>query len=320
VICWPGHREATFLEALSFQEDEEGLEEKIMTESKQTYTEPVSRLLELGDVRGETEWRDYRALGLTGQDVPQLCRLILDKDLFRVDSESAEVWSAIHAWRTLAQLEAISAIPALIELLGRVDEYDDDWTSDELPLVFAHLGQPALEPLRAFLADSNQGNWARIAAGSSLVKIGQRHPELRAEAVAVLTRQLANFAGQEPNFNGLLIGELVDLKAVEAAPVIEQAFAANQVDVMIQGDWEEVQIQLGMLAQRLSPPPDYRAIMTAQMGVDTMALLDNFRKNLQADPEFRAKVQLKAQRQAADKAKAKAKAKRKQAKKQRKRK
>jgi hypothetical protein len=291
-----------------------------MTESKQTYTEPVSRLLELGDVRDEKEWRDYRALGLTEQDIPELSRMILDEELHWADSESAEVWSGVHAWRALAQLEATSALPALIELLGRVDEYDDDWTSDDLPLVFAHLGQPALEPLAAFLADSSQGNWSRLTAGNSLAKIGQRHPELRNEAVAALSRQLENFAQQDPNFNGLLIGQLIDLKAVEAAPVIEQAFAANQVDVLIQGDWEEVQVYLGLLDKRTSPPPDYRALMTAQMGVDTVSLLDNFKKKLQFDPEFQAKAQLKAQRQAADKAKAKAKAKRKQTKKQRKRK
>jgi hypothetical protein len=289
-----------------------------MTESKQTYTEPVSRLMELGDVSEEKEWRDYRALGLAEQDIPELSRMILDEDLHWADTESAEVWSGLHAWRALAQLQATSAIPALIELLGRVDDYDDDWTSEELPLVFAHLGQPALEPLAAFLADSSQGNWSRITAGNSLVKIGERHPELRADAVAALSRQLKNFAEQAANFNGLLIGGLIDLKAVEAAPVIEQAFAANRVDVMIQGDWEEVQIQLGLLDQRISPPPDYRALMAAQMGFDPADMLDRLKVAAQA------KLQRKAERNAAKQAKSKAKAKRKQAqqsqKKQRKRK
>lgn len=289
-----------------------------MTELKQTYSEPVSRLLALGDVQQDKEWRDYRALGLTEQDIPELSRMVLDEDLHWADTESAEVWAGLHAWRALAQLQATSAIPALIELLGRVDDYDDDWTSEELPLVFAHLGRPALEPLAAFLADANQDIWSRIAAGDGLVKLAQRHPELRAEAVAALSRQLAHFAGQELNFNGLLIGQLVGLKAVEAAPIIEQAFAANKVDLMIQGDWEEVQIALGLLDQRLSPPPDYRAIMAAQMGFDPAEMLDNLKAAV------RVKSQQKAERNAAKEAKAKAKAKRKQAKqsqkKQRKRK
>jgi hypothetical protein len=295
-----------------------------MTESKQTYTEPVSLLLSLGDVQGGKEWRDYLALGLTQQDVPELSRMILDRELSWADGESDEVWSPLHAWRALAQLEAVSALPALIELLGRVEEYDDDWTSEELPLVFAHLGQAALEPLTTFLADSTQGMWSRASAATSFVKLAERHPELRAEAVAVLDRQLANFEQQDPTFNAFLIGDLIELKGIEAAPTIEQAFAAKKVNLSIQGDWEEVQIYLGLLDKRRTPPPDYRALMVEETGVDLQPMLDAFKKRVRADPEVRAKAQLKAERQAADKAKHKAKAKRKQAKqsqkKQRKRK
>lgn len=287
-----------------------------MTESKQIYTEPVARLMELGDVRKEKEWRDYLALGLTEQDVPELGRMILDEELYWTDSETNAVWSAVHAWRTLAQLKAENAIPALIELLSRVDEYDDDWASEELPLVFGYIGQAALDPLRTFLADSSREPWARTAAGRSLAEIGQRHPASRAECVAALSRQLEQFAGQEDNFNSFLIGDLIDLQGVEAAPVIERAFAANKVDVMVQGDWEEVQIALGLLAERQTPPPNYRALMAAQMGFDPDELLGNLKKVVQS--KLQQKDELKAERQSAQKAKAKAKNKRKQAEKSRK--
>ena len=289
-----------------------------MTDSKQTYTEPVASLMRLGDVHGEQEWRDYLALGFTEQHVPELCRMILDKDLFWADSESDEVWSAIHAWRTLAQLKATSAIPALIELLGRVDEYNDDWTSEELPVVFGYIGHAALEPLRAFLADSSQGVWSRAAAGRSFAEIGQRHSELRADCVATLSRQLENYAQQDDDFNGFLVGHLIDLKGVEAAPVIEQAFAANKVDVLLQGDWEDVQIYLGLLNERITPPPDKRALMAAQMGFDPSELLDQLTRKVRAEPEFPTSEQRKAKRKAAAQARAKAKAKRKQAQKSRK--
>lgn len=287
-----------------------------MTETKQSYPEPVAGLMTLGDVRNDPEWLDYLSLGFTEEHVPDLCRMILDRELFWADSESDEVWSAIHAWRTLGQLQTESAIPCLIELLGRVDEYDDDWTSGELPIVFGMIGRAALDPLRAFLADTSQGEWARAAAAESFVKIAERHPELRAECVAALSRQLEQFAKQNVMANALLIGNLVDLQGVEAAPVIEQAFAANQVDLMVQGDWEEVQIALGLLEERITPPPDYRALMAEQMGVDPDELLSNLKTAAQT--KVLQKANRKAEQQAAKKAKAKAKAKRKQAKKSRK--
>jgi hypothetical protein len=131
-----------------------------MTEINQPYTEPVASLMRLGDVRNQ-EWLDYLAMGLTGQDVPELCRMVLDDELYWADSETDEVWSAVHAWRALAQLAAESAVPALIERLGKTDTYDDDWAREELPVVFGHIGQAALAPLRDFLADSHRDEWAR---------------------------------------------------------------------------------------------------------------------------------------------------------------
>jgi hypothetical protein len=98
-----------------------------------------------------------------------------------------------------------------------------------------------------------------------------------------LSQQLEKYyPQQDANFNGLLIGCLVDLNAAEAAPVMEQAFAANRVDLMLQGDWEEVQIQLGLLAERITPPPDYRALMAEQMGFDPSDMLDQLKGVAQA--------------------------------------
>jgi hypothetical protein len=134
-----------------------------------------------------------------------------------------------------------------------------------------------------------------------------------------LSQQLEKYTQQDANFNGMLVGCLVDLNAVEAAPVMEQAFAANQVDLMLQGDWEEVQIQLGLLTKRITPPPDYRALMAEQMGFDPSDMLDQLKDVAQAGSAEQARAdQQKAERKAADKAKAKARAKRKQAKKSRK--
>ena len=46
---------------------------------------------------------------------------------------------------------------------------------------------------------------------------------------------------------------------------MEQAFAADKVDISIQGDWEDVQIELGLLAERLTPQPHYVWLPEAQI-------------------------------------------------------
>ena len=42
----------------------------------------------------------------------------------------------------------------------------------------------------------------------------------------------------------------MDLQVMEALPLMEQAFAAHCVDMMVTGDWEDVQIELGLKAER----------------------------------------------------------------------
>lgn len=228
-----------------------------MTETIYDYDPPVSHLLSLGDPRQKLRRVDYLALGLAETHVPDLVRMLQDEDLNWADSESDEVWAPLHAWRALGALQAESAIEPLLDMLPRIDEDDDDWVAEELPDVFASIGPAAIPALGLFLADPGRGLWARVAAASSLGKIGEQHPPARELCIAALVNTLKDFKGQEEELNGFIISDLVDLKAVEAAPLMEQAFQADQVDTSILGDWEDVQIALGLLEKRLTPPPHY---------------------------------------------------------------
>jgi hypothetical protein len=227
------------------------------------YHDPVAQLLTLGDPRQEgpivSEWRDYPALGLTAEHVPELVRMALDEDLHRSDWESAEVWAPLHAWRALGQLRAESAVEPLLQLLDRIDE-DDDLVQIELPKVLGMIGPAAIPGLRDFMGDAEHGEWARITAGEGLVKMVERFPESREQVVAILTDQLRYSAEQERPVNAYLVEGLCDLKAVESAAVIEQAFAADTVDLSVLGDWEEAQILLGLLEERVTPAPNFVAL------------------------------------------------------------
>jgi HEAT repeat protein len=221
------------------------------------YHDPVAQLLTLGDVRGKAEWDNYAALGLTAEHVPELVRMALDEDLHWADSESVEVWAPPHAWRALGQLRAESAVEPLLQLLDRIDEDDDDWAQGDLPKVFGMIGPAAIPGLRDFMANAEHGEWARITAGEGLAQVVERFPESRNQVVAILTERLRHSADEERTVNAYLVDALCDLKAVESAPVIEQAFAADIVDLSVLGDWEEAQILLGLLEERLTPTPNF---------------------------------------------------------------
>ncbi|MDW8325168.1 MAG: hypothetical protein RMK99_01270 [Anaerolineales bacterium] len=221
------------------------------------YPYPVSKLLQLG--RPAKERLDYRALGLDESHIADLMRLATDEYLNRESEVEIETYAPVHAWLALGQLRAVEAIDSLLSCLRYIDEHDDDWASELLPEVFGEIGPAAIMPLRRYLEDATHSLWARVAAASGLAAIGERHPAARGECVAALTAQLEKFHENGPALNAFVLSYLLDLQAVEAAPVMESAFAAQAIDISIAGDWEDVQISLGLRSQRDTPRPNYAA-------------------------------------------------------------
>lgn len=223
-----------------------------------SYTAPVNKLLTYGSCldsdMGSTP--DYvQELGFTAADIPELIRLVSDRDLAAGDSEKAESWAIVHAWRTLGQLKAEAAIAPLIDLFDLCEE--DEWMMSEMPEVFGSIGGQAIAPLADFVADSSHIEMARTLATESLTEIGMNYPELRSQCVAVLTKQLEQFEQNPINLNSLAISGLVELNAVESAAVIERAFASERVDLMFDGDWDEVQVSLGLKSRDQVPKKDF---------------------------------------------------------------
>ena len=220
-----------------------------------SYAPPVDRLLTLGQETAEQHpWPDYPAeYGLGDEHVPELVRMVTDPELQRADSEGPLVWAPLHAWRALGQLRAEAAIEPLIDLLRDPDR--DDWARDELPRVFGMIGRAAIPALSRYLADPAHELWTRISAADGLQEIAELDETARDEVVALLTRELEKWWRNDETLNGFLISGLVDLRAVEAAPLMEQAFAEDRVDLLMRGDWEDVQVDLGLLPARLTPRP-----------------------------------------------------------------
>lgn len=217
-----------------------------------TYPPPLDRLLGLGNLftRGR-QWRDYLRMGMSPGHVPDLLRMACDMELNHGDQDDPRVYAPLHAWRALGQLAPAGAAAPLTDLLVRLP--DDDFANEDLPEVLGMIGAPAVEPVAAVLANPAVRERTRISAASALKEVARRHPELRDRCVELLTRQLERWTEQTEGLNGFLIHDLVELRAVEAAPLMESAFAGDRVDVIIRGDWEDVQVHLGLLAERTAP-------------------------------------------------------------------
>ncbi len=271
------------------------------------YPPPVDRLLTLGEAQDPNGWPDYLALGLGPEHVPDLIRMVTDRRLYLADEDSAETWAPIHAWRTLGLLRAEAAVEPLLALEDEFAEDDNwlDWIAIEVPEVLGLIGPAAIPTLAAHLADESLDLSPRIRAVSSLERIGDLHPDARDEAVAILARQLAEFDTNHPELNGFLVDALAELEAIETAEVIERAFAAERVDEILPGDWDEVQVRLGLKEPdesawpplELAEDEDWPDASTSPTGLD---LYDGERPPGSTSPT-KAKAKAKSRRKMAKK-------------------
>ncbi len=217
------------------------------------YAPPLDQLLTHGPIKNSAEgdWPDYVTLFRLGPDqIPELIRMATDHEL-RWSEEpgyyenSVAYWAPVYAWRALGQLRAAAASASLLAVLA---EPDDEWAASDLPAVYALIGSPALPALTAYLDDHTHEMYARAVVLTALTRLAQAQPAARAAGIAVLLQQLAHALTDDPTFSGFIIGELTDLQATEALPAIEQAFAADKVDITIT-DWPTTQFEFGLISE-----------------------------------------------------------------------
>jgi HEAT repeat protein len=258
-----------------------------------TYASPLDQLLTLGD--GYTQDRpDYASMGFGPEHVPELVRMATDLELMELESEDG--WAPIHAIRVIGAIRAADAVEPLLAMFEKLDALD--YSFDETTDAFGNIGPAALPPLVRYFEDDRHDSFARTKASEALVHIAQRFPETREEIVAVLARPLEDPECRDDELNGFLVCDLLDLDAVEAVPAIERAYVEDRVDITIPGDWEDVQVKLGLIPERLTPRPDYN-IFGGMPYRFTMPIVDSPRRSHRASKNASmAKARRKAEKAA----------------------
>lgn len=223
-----------------------------------TYLPPVDRLLKLGaEPARRRTWPDYRMLGLEDRHVPALIRMAVDPALHAAAERDPAGWAPVHAWRALGQLGATEAAGPLVLLLQR--EMQSEWVLAEVPAVLGMIGPAVFPGATLLLFDEAADETVRIAMARAIADVGLEYPERRDEAAALLVKQLEDWADQGRRLNAYLISALIDLQETEAAPLMEAAYGAKAVDLAVNGDWEDARVDLGLLTERITPPPVFAA-------------------------------------------------------------
>jgi hypothetical protein len=218
-------------------------------------------------------------LGITPADIPELTRLFQDEAMRLNEDNGASRAFAVrrHAQCALHELRA----PGLARVL--LDDYfaaGEDAGLYFIPLeslqIVATLGSDAYATALAMLEEHRDApDFCRDILSLLANIVRKSAPEHREHCIGLLARRLQDHPVNERGQNAFLVAALCDLKAVEAAPIIEQAYAAGHVDVSYYGDWESAQIGLGLKAGRDTPEWVEREAIRKERGLAASPLMDD---------------------------------------------
>ncbi len=263
-----------------------------------------NRLLKAGLPRAFTVWFEFKEMsyvqtcGLTSADIPELINTVLkwcdDKwidclDEADLDEKTYDSYRLlpVNAWRALAELKAVDCAGPLLSMLKDLAPDDDDWSFEEFPHVLGAL-DPAVIPLLVNYANQTSNDVdARIVVVEALAKIADAvdagNPIAREQVIEKFNAWLLEAINKPKRFksnrdahdadpirfNTEVLDGLLNLKATESAELIERAFAANQLDTGLAGDWTAVKEILkvnGMGLEMPDDPVNSMAILRARMG------------------------------------------------------
>ena len=237
------------------QEARSEIEEKERpTTRTYSYAPPADQLLSYTSLKGKgplPEISYVEKFGFGPEHIPELIRMATDDDLASEDANDLEYYATIHAVYALAEMHAEVAIEPLLALFDTSSETGNEWMLETLVDFFAIIGPAALPSLEQFLVDPHDES-AQNYVAETIGKIAKKHPEARTECITVVTRRLEAFEVNHSELNASLIGDLLKMNVVEAAPLIERAYASGRVDEFFYGDWNEAQYELGLKERPLT--------------------------------------------------------------------
>jgi HEAT repeat protein len=192
--------------------------------SAQRRTIPIR---ELGQDFSVHDWKDYRSvLPPEELDEAYLLALLSDESFNDEPTESPLPWVPLHAWRALAQLHATSAIEPMVRIASSPD---DSHAYGDFTKFSAEIGESAIAPLQAILADRSRPELQRTVAAKGLGGIGcQATGATRAGIVESLMDQIRNNPG-DGWINGTAVAALVAMDERTVGPEVLQMYKEGRI-------------------------------------------------------------------------------------------
>ena len=161
--------------------------------------------------------------------VPDLERMVFDEGLLEGWPGESASWAPYHALHLLGYLK----VHQVASQLKSLSKLENDWLSDQLPSVWAQMGEAVIPTLWDLVDEESLTPEQRGLAAAGLQRVAQTNKKQRAEIVQGFVQRLNTPPPYNAVVNAYIIFVLNRLHAKEARQAIASAFEQGKVDLDI---------------------------------------------------------------------------------------
>ncbi|MFC7337345.1 SEC-C metal-binding domain-containing protein [Haloferula chungangensis] len=196
----------------------------------------------------------YAKQGFSAADAREIMGEWMDLELGEEDSEASYA-ALLHAWSILAYLGGKEGAEFLIDELGVACSIGDDDYLDYFPELMSAAGSEAAPLLLARFESGRDDEDVLLEMSHALVDLAQN--DIGKEAT--LKAFVAALQGDPGHrtLKAVIILELMEMTGDTYLAEIRQAFEENLVNVLMAGDFESVEIGLGLRSERSEAEPHW---------------------------------------------------------------
>ena len=178
----------------------------------------------------------------TGRTYKKISKQILNEDYKT---------TLVHALFFLGELRSERSLNVVLEVLRQNDSFRNyhfgDSTSDVLPLTLYYVGRNQLPALFDFVKEPGLDIYFKSYLSESVILIALNEPDRRQEVIewyrGILNFYMATIsdpAYYDASMAGMIMSDLIDIKAVELFPEMKRLYDTGLVDEIICGNYDEV--------------------------------------------------------------------------------
>lgn len=166
-----------------------------------------------------------------------------------------DTFFVLHALFLLGELKAKESLEDVLQILSLdydfIDFYIGDNLTEHLDLILYKIGNTKLERFKEFVLKPGIDSYNKGVASQMATFIAFHQPERREEVISWY-REIFEFFIEnteaddvfDSNLVGLMVADLIDIRADELLPEIEELFDNNLVDMAVCGDMIEVEEEI----------------------------------------------------------------------------